>query len=196
MQTLTDIKGLLDLAGHGPKKALGQNFLFDHNLINKLINASGVAKGDLVLEVGPGTGALTVALLDRGVRVVAIELDSGLVTVLRETLSAKYPNQFTLIEGDCLATKRAVNVDVIRVLGDEEFKLVANLPYQAATPLMITLMTKHPRCTGAFTTIQREVAQRFGADCGSKIYGTVGVVAQCLGKIEHIATLQPSCFWP
>ncbi len=196
MQTLSEIKELLDLAGHAPKKALGQNFLFDHNLINKLIDASGVTESDLVLEVGPGTGALTVALLDRGVRVVAIELDSGLAGVLRETLGSKFPNQFTLIEGDCLATKRALNVDAVRVLADEEFKLVANLPYHAATPLMITLMTKHPQCTGAFTTIQREVAQRFGAGCGSKIYGTVGVIAQCLGDVEHIATLPPSCFWP
>ncbi len=196
MQTLTDIKNLLDLAGHSPKKALGQNFLFDHNLINKLIDASGVGQGDLVLEVGPGTGALTVAMLERGVRVVAVELDSGLAGVLRETLVAKHPNLLTLIEGDCLATKRAMNVDVVRELGDEPFRLVANLPYHAATPLMIALMTRHQQCSGAFVTIQREVAQRFGASVGSKAYGTVGVIAQCLGEVEHIANLAPSCFWP
>jgi 16S rRNA (adenine1518-N6/adenine1519-N6)-dimethyltransferase len=196
MQTLTDIKNLLALAGHSPKKSLGQNFLFDHNLINKLIDTSAVSEGDLVLEVGPGTGALTVAMLERGVRVIAVELDSMLAGVLRETLCVKYPDQLTLIEGDCLATKRAMNIDAVRELGDQQFKMVANLPYHAATPLLIALMTRHPHCSGAFVTIQREVAQRFTASVGSKIYGTVGVIAQCLGDSHIIATLPPACFWP
>lgn len=196
MQTLSEIKDLLSMAGHGPKKALGQNFLFDHNLINKLIDASGVRAGELVLEVGPGTGALTVAMLERGVRVIAVELDSGLAGVLQGTLCAQYPHQMTLIEGDCLATKRSMNVQTVGALGDEPFRLVANLPYHAATPLMIALMTRHPRCSGMFVTIQREVAQRFAASVGSKIYGTAGVIAQSLGRVEHIATLPPTCFWP
>lgn len=196
MQSLSTIKDLLSMAGHGPKKALGQNFLFDHNLINKLIDASGVRSGDLVLEVGPGTGALTVAMLERGVRVLAVELDSGLVGVLQETLGAQYPQQLTIIEGDCLATKRSLNVQASGALGEEPFRLVANLPYHAATPLMIALMTRHPSCSGMFVTIQREVSQRFAASVGSKIYGTAGVIAQSLGKVEHIATLPPTCFWP
>lgn len=196
MQSLSEIKDLLAMAGHAPKKALGQNFLFDHNLINKLIDASGVRSGDLVLEVGPGTGALTVAMLERGVRVIAIELDSGLAGVLSGTLCAQYPQQMTLIEGDCLATKRSLNVQAVGALSDEKFKLVANLPYHAATPLMIALMTRHEHCEGMFVTIQREVSQRFAAAVGSKVYGTAGVIAQSLGRVEHIATLPPTCFWP
>jgi 16S rRNA (adenine1518-N6/adenine1519-N6)-dimethyltransferase len=196
VQSLSEIKDLLAMAGHAPKKALGQNFLFDHNLINKLIDASGVRSGDLVLEVGPGTGALTVAMLERGVRVIAIELDSGLAGVLSGTLCAQYPQQMTLIEGDCLATKRSLNVQAVGALSDEKFKLVANLPYHAATPLMIALMTRHEHCEGMFVTIQREVSQRFAAAVGSKVYGTAGVIAQSLGSVEHIATLPPTCFWP
>ncbi|MCA9302635.1 MAG: ribosomal RNA small subunit methyltransferase A [Phycisphaerales bacterium] len=196
MQSLSDIKDLLSMAGHGPKKALGQNFLFDHNLINKLIDASGVRAGDLVLEVGPGTGALTVAMLERGARVIAVELDSGLAGVLQGTLCAQYPQQMTLIEGDCLATKRSLNVQAAAAIGDQPFRLIANLPYHAATPLMIALMTRHPSCSGMFVTIQREVSQRFAAPVGGKIYGTVGVIAQSLGRVEHIATLPPTCFWP
>lgn len=196
MQSLSQIKDLLSMAGHGPKKALGQNFLFDHNLISKLIDASGVRAGDLVLEVGPGTGALTVAMLERGARVVAVELDSGLAGVLQGTLCAQYPQQMALIEGDCLATKRSLNVQAVAALSDEPFRLVANLPYHAATPLMIALMTRHPSCSGMFVTIQREVSQRFAADVGSKVYGTAGVIAQLLGRVEHIAMLPPTCFWP
>lgn len=202
MQSLTRIKELLEMAGHEPKKALGQNFLIDQNLINKLIDRAGVGEGDLVLEIGPGTGALTVGLLERGCRVVACELDSDLARVLRETLGEEYSDRLTIIEGDCLAGKKALNPEVVEALGDEEFTHVANLPYHAATPVMMTLMTRHAGCKGVYVTIQREVVDRFAAAGGggkakdSKAYGMVSVVAQCLGKVEMIAKLGPGCFWP
>ncbi len=201
MQTLTQIKELLEMAGHGPKKALGQNFLIDQNLIRKLIDASGVKEGDVVLEIGPGTGALTVGLLERGCRVVACELDSDLVRVLRGTLGREYGggehgDRLVLVEGDCLAGKKAINPELVEALGDDRFVMVANLPYHAATPVMMTLMTRHPACAGMFVTIQREVVDRFGAASGSKAFGTISVVAQCLGRVERIANLKPGCFWP
>jgi 16S rRNA (adenine1518-N6/adenine1519-N6)-dimethyltransferase len=196
MQSLTRIKELLEMAGHGPKKALGQNFLIDQNLINKLIDRAGVGEGDLVLEIGPGTGALTEGLLERGCRVVACELDTDLARVLRETLGAEYGDRLQVIEGDCLAGKKALNSDVESALRDEEFTHVANLPYHAATPVMMTLMTRHANCTGMYVTIQREVVDRFAAHAGSKAYGMVSVVAQCLGKVEMIAKLGAGCFWP
>jgi len=201
VQTLARIRELLDQAGHPPKKALGQNFLIDHNLITKLvdasgINASGTDENDTVLEIGPGTGALTEALLDRGARVVAIELDSGLARVLTETLGAEHPDRMTLIVGDCLATKHAINTDAIDALDDQPFALVANLPYHAATPAMMTLMTRHTACTGMFVTIQKEVVDRFLAGPGSKAYGSISVVAQTLGTPERIANLPAECFWP
>lgn len=200
MQTLTQIKELLEMAGHGPKKALGQNFLIDQNLINKLLDASGVQEGDLVLEIGPGTGALTVGLLERGCRVIACELDRDLARVLGETLGQEYPDRLRIIEGDCLAGKKAMNAEVVEAIdawgGDDAFCMVANLPYHAATPVMMTLMTKHARCSGMFVTIQREVVDRFGAGNGSKVYGMISVVAQCLGEVKMIAKLKPGCFWP
>lgn len=196
MQTLTEIRELLAMAGHEPKKALGQNFLIDHNLIRKLVDASGVLSGDLVLEIGPGTGALTVELLERGCQVIACELDRDFVRVLDETLGQQFPEFLNLIEGDCLANKRAVHDQIIDSIDGREFKLVANLPYHAATPLMLALMTQHPNCIGMYTTIQHEVVERFGASPNSKTYGTISIIAQCLGNVGTVAKLAPGCFWP
>ncbi len=196
MQTLTEIKSLLERAGHSPKKALGQNFLTDHNMIRKLVDDSGVQAGDRVLEIGPGTGALSVELLERGVHLIACELDRALAQLLRETLGEQYPDRFTLIEGDCLQSKRSVNPQLISAVGEQPFVMIANLPYNAATPLMLALMTQHPNCTAMFVTIQHEVVQRFNADCCSKAYGTISVIAQQLGKVGTISKLPPGCFWP
>lgn len=196
MQTLTQIRALLERAGHAPKKSLGQNFLTDHNLIHKLLDAADLQSGETVLEIGPGTGTLTEGLLGRGVQVIACELDTGLAQVLRETLGAEHPDRFTLIEGDCLANKRTMNTEVSALLGERPFKLVANLPYHAATPLMMTLMTKHPDCSGMFVTIQSEVVDRLAGAPGTKAFGSISVVAQHLGKVERIARLPPECFWP
>jgi len=196
MQTLTEIKELLERAGHGPKRALGQNFLIDRNLVAKLIDASGVRPGDLVLEVGPGTGTLTQAMLERGVRVVACELDSALSVLLRETLGQRYPGAFTLIEGDCLDGKHAINTEVETQIAGRPFTLVANLPYHAATPLMMNLMLKRSGCAGMFVTIQAEVVDRFAAGPGTKAFGAISVIAQALGTVERIARLPSECFWP
>tara|TARA_E500000318_G_scaffold1676_7_gene2268 strand:- start:27691 stop:28545 length:855 start_codon:yes stop_codon:yes gene_type:complete len=196
MQTLSEIRELLERAGHPPKKALGQNFLTDHNMIRKLVDDAGVAENERVLEIGPGTGALSIELLERGVKLIACELDAALAQVLRETLGEQYPDRFDLIEGDCLQRKRVINPEIVDAVGSEPFKLVANLPYHAATPLMLALMTKHPNCTGMFVTIQHEVVQRFGAQSGTKEYGTISVIAQQLGSVGTIAKLPPGCFWP
>lgn len=196
MQTLAQIREHLDRAGHPPKKALGQNFLIDHNLIAKLVDASGIGDASTVLEIGPGTGALTEPLLERGARVVAIELDAGLARVLGDTLGGRFPDRLTILEGDCLESKRAINPAVLRALGDGPFALVANLPYHAATPAMMTLMTRVPRCTGLFITIQKEVVDRVLARPGSKAYGAITVVARTLGAPERIANLPAECFWP
>ncbi|MEZ6317343.1 MAG: 16S rRNA (adenine(1518)-N(6)/adenine(1519)-N(6))-dimethyltransferase RsmA [Phycisphaerales bacterium] len=194
-QTLTDIKRLLEDHGLSPKKALGQNFLVDQNLVRKLVEASGVRAGDVVLEVGPGTGVLTETLLDAGARVIACELDSALAGLLRDRLGGHAG--FTLVEGDCLARKTALNPELIERLGERPFRLVANLPYACATPLMMTLLTQYPNCSGLFVTIQREVADRLLAGpADAKAYGAISVVAQALTATERVATLPPECFWP
>ena len=195
MQTLSQIKDILATRGLAPKKSLGQNFLTDHNLIRKLVDSSGVQSGDAVVEVGPGTGTLTEELLSRGCRVVACELDDGLANHLREHF-APFGDRFTLVHADCLASKREVNPDILRAIGDGPFRLVANLPYGAATPLMTTLLVGIPRCLSMHVTIQREVADRFAAGPGSKDYGLVSVICGALATVRGVAVLPPECFWP
>lgn len=198
MQTLTEIRSLLDERGLSPRKALGQNFLIDHNLIRKLVDVSGVKAGDLVLEVGPGTGTLTEELLSRGCEVVACELDAGLASLLRERLGGhpEFGPRFTLVEGDCLEHKRELSRAARDALGGRPFRLVANLPYGAATPLMLTLLVEHPECPGMYVTIQREVADRLMAGPGSRDFGQISVVAQAAARVWSIATLPRECFWP
>lgn len=194
MQTLAEIKALLESRGLSPRYAFGQNFLLDHNLIRKLVDASGAGPGDTVLEIGPGTGTLTEELLARGSRVVAAEIDRGLAALLRERLGAN-PN-FTLVEGDCLEGKHALAPALLRAVGDGPFRLVANLPYAAGTPVMMALLADTARCTGLFVTIQLEVAHRLLAAPGSKDFGPLAVLAQSVADVSMVAKLPPACFWP
>ncbi|MEL6739724.1 MAG: 16S rRNA (adenine(1518)-N(6)/adenine(1519)-N(6))-dimethyltransferase RsmA [Planctomycetota bacterium] len=197
MQTLTDIRRTLDERGMRPKHALGQNFLVDHNLITRLVDAAGVGPAETVLEVGPGTGVLTEALLERGARVVACELDDALGDLLEETIAPRYPETFELIRGDCLATKTRLAPAIADRLGREPFVHVANLPYACATPLLMVLLTGFPACRGMYVTVQREVGDRLGASASDgKVYGQISVVAQWLARVRTIATLPPACFWP
>ncbi|MBL9031699.1 MAG: ribosomal RNA small subunit methyltransferase A [Phycisphaerae bacterium] len=201
MQTLTQIRALLDSHGLSPRKALGQNFLIDHNLIRRLLDASGLQPGDLVLEIGPGTGTLTEGLLERGARVVACELDRGLAALLRAELlprAASFHPQasLTLVEGDCLAGKSRLAEPLRAALGDGPFRLVANLPYGAATGVILALLLDHPRCGSMHVTIQREVADRLLAPPGTSERGPLGIVAQALARADRIADLPAECFWP
>ncbi len=202
MQTLTQIRAMLEAHGLSPRHAFGQNFLLDHNLIRALVDASGVGAGDLVLEVGPGTGTLTEELLARGARVVACEIDRGLAALLRERLGAN--PDFALVEGDCLDGKHALNPALLAALdnasggasGDTPFRLVANLPYSAGTPVMTILLADVPRCVGLYVTVQLEVAQRLAASPGSKEFGPLGVLAQSVADVRLLAKLPRECFWP
>lgn len=197
MQTLAEIKAILAERGFKPKHALGQNFLHDHNLINKLVDACDVRPGETILEVGPGTGALTEALLARGAHVVACELDDGFASMLPDLMASKgYGDRFRLVHGDCLEKGRKLNREVVVALGDSHYKLVANLPYGAATPLMLTLLMHEPRCSLMGVTIQLEVAQRMMAPSGSKDYGLLSVVMQAGAETSLVAKLPPTCFWP
>lgn len=204
MQTLTEIKTLLAERGLRPKHALGQNYLHDHNQLRKLVAAADLQPGALVLEVGPGTGTLTETLLDAGARVVACELDRDMAAIVRDRNAARtcddpaalQRGQLHVLEGDCLDGKHALNTRLLAALGDRPFTLVANLPYQAATPLMATLLEDHPTCQGQFITIQREVADRLTSPPGSGAYGPLSVTMQLLAQIELVALVPPGCFWP
>ena len=196
MQTLAEIRSLLDAHGLAPKKSLGQNFLIDHNLIRLLVETSGVQSGDVVLEIGPGTGTLTEELLARGCRVVACELDDGLAGLLTGRFADQAAQgRFTLIHGDCLERKSVLNPALQKELAGHEFRLVANLPYGAASPLMV-MLSRDERCRGQYVTVQREVAERVRANPGSRDYSELSVLVQACGVPKRIATLPPECFWP
>lgn len=196
MQTLAEIKSLLESRGLRPKRSLGQNFLIDHNLIKKLVDACEVDAGDLVLEVGPGTGTMTEELLDRGAAVVACELDDALADLNRERHAVRPPGTFTLIHADCLSGKFALNPMIVDTLNGRPFKLVANLPYGAATPLLSTLLVDYPQCSLLGVTVQREVADRVLARPSTKDFGPLSVIAQAFCRVSRIATAGPQCFWP
>jgi len=193
VQTQSDIKAILNARGLSPKHRFGQNFLVDQNLLKKLVDASGVGEGSLVLEIGPGTGTMSEEILARGAELIAIELDRDLAAHLREHLAAS--PRFTLIEGDCLDGKRALNADALARLGERAFTLVANLPYQAASPVM-AICASMPSCRGQFVTIQREVGDRLRARPGTGEYGPLTIIVQAFCEVEQIAVLSPGCFWP
>jgi 16S rRNA (adenine1518-N6/adenine1519-N6)-dimethyltransferase len=199
-QTLTEIRGLLAAAGLAPRHRYGQNFLIDLNLMGKVVAAGELHADDVVLEVGCGTGSLSELLLASGARVVGVELDRGLQAVLRDRLGSN--PRFTLVQGDALAGKHAVNPLMLTALAQHppgpggHRKLVANLPYQIATPLLVELLQVQPAFERLTCTIQREVGERLAAAAGSEAYGPVSVMAQSLGRIELLAILPPSAFWP
>lgn len=194
MQSLAQIRALLASRGLSPKRSLGQNFLADQNLIAKLVAASRIDPGERVLEVGPGTGTLTEALLDAGARVLACELDDALADLLRERLGGR--EGFTLVHGDALADKRTLNADLAARLGDEPFKLVANLPYGCATPLLSTLLLRYRACVALAVTVQKELGDRLLASSGGREFGPMSVIAQASCEVEKVAHLPPACFWP
>ena len=193
---------MLEERGLAPRKSFGQNFLVDHNLICKLVDAAAVGDRDVVLEVGPGTGTLTEELLARGCRVIAAEIDRGMCELLRERLGGN--PLFTLVEGDCLDGKHAFAPALVSALlgamafrpAGSSFTLVANLPYGCATPVMMVLMAGYPACRGIFVTIQKEVGDRLMARPGTKEYGPLTVLALATCEVERVATLPPGCFWP
>jgi 16S rRNA (adenine1518-N6/adenine1519-N6)-dimethyltransferase len=198
-QTLSEIRAELEARGIRPKHRFGQNFLHDRNQLRKLLAAARVSAGDLVLEVGPGTGTLTEELLDAGCRVVACELDPDMAAIVRARnlhRMGRGPGELTVVEADCLDGKHAVSARVLGELGGAGFALVANLPYQAATPLMATLLERHPECAVQAVTIQREVADRLSAPAGGAHYGPISVTMSLLAEVELVSVLAPGCFWP
>ena len=149
---------------------------------------------------GPGTGSLTEMLLKTGARVIAVEVDRGLAGLLRERLGTH--ERFTLIEGDALAGKHAVNPAALAALRETEpgaggsRKLVANLPYQIATPLIMELLYRDPPLASLTCTIQLEVAERLSATPRTDAYGLLSVIVQLLAKIQTVARIPAAAFWP
>lgn len=165
--TPTDVRRLLDRHGLAPRKSSGQNFVVDPNTVRRIVDASGVGPDDTVLEIGPGLGSLTIPLLDAARRVVAIEVDAGLVRVLEELLGDE-PG-FSLVHADAMRTDLAAAVD------GGPAKLVANLPYNVATPLVMQALEAGPAITEQYVMVQREVGERWSARVGHPLYSAVSV---------------------
>ena len=195
-QTKHEIQAILAAASTRPRHRFGQNFMIDQNLVRIVADAGAIQPGDVVIEVGPGTGTLTEELLARGAEVVAVEIDRDLAGALRNRFGSQ--QRFTLIEGDALAGKHELNAELAQCVaaarGVKPVKLVANLPYNIASPLIIDLLIAGADLL-AFT-VQKEVADRLRAPAGSDAYGPLSVVAQLLSKVEMLRTLPPQAFWP
>jgi 16S rRNA (adenine1518-N6/adenine1519-N6)-dimethyltransferase len=200
-QTKQQIQALLADAGSAPRHRFGQNFMIDQNLVRIVADAGKIESGDVVIEVGPGTGTLTEELLARGADVIAVEIDRDLATIIRSRHESN--TRIKVIEGDALAGKHEINRELaahlhtIRSAAGSDprpVKLVANLPYNIASPLVIELLIAGVDLL-AFT-VQKEVADRLRAQAGSDDYGPLTVMAQLLANVEVLRTLPPQAFWP
>lgn len=183
-----------------PRHRFGQNFMIDQNLVRLIADAGKIESGDIVIEVGPGTGTLTEELLSRGAEVVAVEIDRDLAALLRARLGDR--PDFKLIEGDALSSKHALNEELLAYIAAvreaaspaRQIKLIANLPYNIASPLIIDLL--QAGVDSLTFTVQKEVADRLRAGAGSDAYGPLSVMAQMLARVEVLRTLPPQAFWP
>lgn len=181
---------LLESLGHRPRKPLGQNFLIDGNIVRKSLQLAGLTEGDHVVEVGPGLGTLSEALLDMGCIVHAVELDPRLAQHLRETVESKHPQNFNLVEGDAVKYPRA---EILTT--QSSFKVVANLPYAITTPWMEALL-EDPLPSDMVLMMQKEAADRITAQPGSKAYGAISIFIGAAYERAGVHHVSRSCFYP
>lgn len=188
--TLThrEITELLDRHGLSPSRALGQNFVADPNTVRRIVRLAGVGAGDHVVEIGPGVGSLTTALCEAGALVTAVELDRHLLPVLAEVVE---PLGVTVVHGD------ALEVDWTDVLdASHPWTLVANLPYNVATTIVLQLLDDAPMISSMLVMVQREVGERLAAAPGSGAYGIPSVKLALHATAEVVAKVPPTVFIP
>lgn len=188
----TELKALLNRHGFNFSKTLGQNFLIDKNVLNKIVSASELNENSCVLEIGPGAGTLTRRLAETGARCTAVEIDKALLPILGETL-AGFDN-FNLINSDIL------KVDLKKLIKDEfdnkPFHVIANLPYYITTPIIMQILESSLPVVSMTLMVQKEVADRMCATCGSKEYGALSVAVQYYTIPTVICRAEPHCFIP
>lgn len=200
VQTKRDIVALLGAASLRPRRSLGQHFLIDGNLMRRLFSSAELGATDVVVEVGGGTGGLTDLLAARVGRLICVEIDSGLVGILEDRF--RDAENVTIVRGDVLCGKHHLNPQIVRAIRANDtgttscVKLVANLPYQVATPLVMNLLTDYPQVRCLCFTVQAEVGARFHARSHRKAYGPLSIVSQALCNIRTLVRVPPSAFWP
>ena len=174
-----------------PTKQRGQNFVIDPNTVRRIVRDSGIGASDVVLEVGPGLGSLTLALLDVAARVVAIEIDPALAGSLPATIADRAPahvDRFEVVLADALK--------VTSVPGAAPTALVANLPYNVSVPVLLHLLELLPSLERGLVMVQAEVADRLAAEPGSKVYGIPSVKASWFASVRRAGSVGRNVFWP
>ena len=188
----SDLKDMMEKHDLRPSKSLGQNFVVDPNTILKIIRAANIEKGEQILEIGPGLGSLT-SQLSVTSKVVAIELDRYLIPALEEVL-----NHFGKRENVEIVQEDAMKIDWQEFFTQRQgvWKMVANLPYNIATPLLVTLLENAPEIQAIYVMVQLEVGERFAASPRSKAYGIPSVKAQYWAETKVLGKVSPNVFLP
>lgn len=181
-----------------PTKKLGQNFVHDPNTVRRIVEAAGISGDDVVMEVGPGLGSLTLGLLDQASRVVAVEIDPRLAQRLPQTVSEFAPDHaehLDVINIDALQLEPS-RLPPVGASSDAPTALVANLPYNVAVPVLLTVLEKFASISKVLVMVQLEVADRLAAAPGSKIYGVPSAKAAFYGDVSKAGTIGKNVFWP
>ncbi len=200
VQTKREIEAVLTGIGMHPRKMFGQNFLIDGNLMRLLVKSADISPGDRVLEVGGATGGLTDLLAKLSTSLYVVEIDRDLAVVLKERFA--HCEHLTILNADALHQKHLLHGPVGAWVsgesgsGDRPVKLVANLPYEVATLIVMNLLIDYPMVSRLCFTVQLEVGQRIAAMVNTKAYGPLSIIAQTLAEVEMVARVPASAFWP
>ena len=183
------IRELAEAIGLKPAKALGQNFVIDSNVCKKIVRIAGVTSTDIALEIGPGLGSLTLALLEEAAAVIAVEVDPRLAQQLPLTaaIHSERADQLTVINQDALGISTLISDPTV---------LVANLPYNVSVPVLLHLLEKVPTLRSGVVMVQAEVADRLAASPGSKDYGIPSVKSAWWAQVKGAGSVSRSIFWP
>jgi 16S rRNA (adenine1518-N6/adenine1519-N6)-dimethyltransferase len=185
-----EVRALAERLRLRPTKTLGQNFVIDPNTVRRIARTSGVGPHDVVVEVGPGLGSLTLALAGQVRRVVAVEVDPILAAELPHTIAERAPGLVDRVT--------VVNDDALRItqLPAAPTALVANLPYNVSVPVLLHLLAGFPTVARALVMVQLEVADRLAAGPGSRVYGVPSAKARWFGRVRRAGIVGRSVFWP
>ncbi|MEV3990341.1 16S rRNA (adenine(1518)-N(6)/adenine(1519)-N(6))-dimethyltransferase RsmA [Streptomyces sp. NPDC049837] len=186
-----DIRELAAALGVRPTKQRGQNFVIDANTVRRIVRTAEVRPDDVVVEVGPGLGSLTLALLEAADRVVAVEIDDVLAGALPATIAARMPakkDRFALVHSDAM--------HVQELPGPPPTALVANLPYNVAVPVLLHMLDRFPTIERTLVMVQSEVADRLAARPGNKVYGVPSVKANWYAEVKRAGAIGRNVFWP
>ncbi|MFJ9410605.1 16S rRNA (adenine(1518)-N(6)/adenine(1519)-N(6))-dimethyltransferase RsmA [Streptomyces sp. NPDC101393] len=186
-----DIRELAAALGVRPTKQRGQNFVIDANTVRRIVRTAGVRPDDVVVEVGPGLGSLTLGLLEAADGVTAVEIDDVLAAALPATVAARMPeraDRFALVNADAM--------QVTELPGRAPTALVANLPYNVAVPVLLHMLATFPTIDRTLVMVQAEVADRLAARPGNKVYGVPSVKANWYAEVKRAGSIGRNVFWP